>query len=112
MSQKSPQELQRICGRLSLALSVTGIGASHPLSARITTVRRNLTPGDTEYQGDAIAAKQALEAIVAELRNSPESSPPRIVAGTTAIERRSDPEPPAGVPYAIKQIEEAIKLLA
>ena len=74
-----------------LCLARVALGPDHPLSARIRTVERHLTPGDLSWHGDAISAQNDLLAISTDLEQLPEASP--------------------DVNEAIKQIGDAIELL-
>jgi hypothetical protein len=74
-----------------LCLARFALGPDHPLSARIKTVERHLTPGDLSWHGDAVIAQNALVTISADLEQLPGGPP--------------------DVNEAIKQIADAIELL-
>jgi hypothetical protein len=94
-----------------LYLARSALGPEHPLSARIKTVERSLTPGDRLWVGDAIRAQTDLLAISSELEQLPDIVAPRVVSGADGITERAQAEVPPGVNEAIKQIGEAIELL-
>jgi hypothetical protein len=101
-------DLKAIRDHLSLARSA--LGPEHPLAARIKTVERSLTPGDTLWVGEAIRAQTDLLAISTELEHLPEIARPA-VPGSPGIAEGSKTEVPPGVNEAIKQIADAIELL-
>jgi hypothetical protein len=91
-----------------LALARRALGPEHPLSARLQTVVRQLTPGDALWGGDAVRVQADLLAISTELEQLPKvmRSRPNPAAQT--------PDPaglPPGVDEAIKQVGDAIELL-
>jgi hypothetical protein len=102
-------DLKAIRDHLSLAR--LAIGQQHPLSARIRTVERNLTPGDALWRDDAVSAETDLLAILAEIEQLPKVTPPGIASGAEAITEGAHAQVPAGVNEAIKQIGAAIELL-
>jgi hypothetical protein len=83
-------DVKAICDHLSLARAA--LGPEHPLSARIRTIERNLTPGDSLWHGDAVSTQTDLLVILSELE--------RAQAGV-----------PSDVNEAIEQISDAIELL-
>jgi hypothetical protein len=93
-------DLQAI--RDHLCLARLALGPENPLSARIKTVERNLTPGDPWWVGEAIRAQTDLLAISTELEQLPNGMAPT---------ERSQVGVSAGVNEAIKQIGDAIELL-
>src|ERR1700721_2573935 len=94
-----------------LGLARLAVGPEHPLSARIKTVERNLTPGDFLWRDDAVSAETDLLAILAELEQLPEVIPPGVESGAEGIPGRAQAQVPPGVNEAIKQIGAAIELL-
>ena len=79
-------DLQAIREHLSSAR--LALGPEHPLSARIETVERSLTPGDPLWRNDAVSAEKDLLAISTDLEQLPHLIPPHIV--NEAIEHISD----------------------
>ena len=94
-----------------LCLARLAIGQVHPLSARIKTVERNLTPGDSLWRDDAVNAEIDLLAILAELEQLPKVIPPGVASGAEEITERAQAQVAPGVNEAIKQIGAAIELL-
>jgi hypothetical protein len=93
-----------------LALARRALGPKHPLSARLQTVERKLTPGDALWGGDAVSAQADLLAISTELEQLPKVMPAR--ANPEARGPAEGPaEVPPGVNEAIKQVGDAIELL-
>jgi hypothetical protein len=68
-----PMNLRAIRDHLNLARFA--VGQEHPLSAPIKMVGRHLTPGDSLWRDDAIAAESDLLAILAQLERLPEMAP-------------------------------------
>jgi hypothetical protein len=93
-------DLKAIRDHLSLARSA--LGREHPLSSRIETVQRALTPGDALWRDDAVSAENDLLAISTELERLPKVMSSR---------QDAPAEVPPGVNEAIKQIADAIELL-
>lgn len=83
------------------------LGPEHPLSARIKTVERNLTPGDSLWRDDAVSAETQLLAILAELEQLPTAIPP----GSEGTSEHARVQVPTGANEAIEQIGAAIGLL-
>jgi hypothetical protein len=94
-----------------LCLARLAFGQEHPLSARIKTVERNLTPGDSLWRDDAVSAETDLLAILAELEQQPKVIPQGVASGAEGITERAQAQVPPGVNEAIKQIGAAIELL-
>jgi hypothetical protein len=94
-----------------LRLARLAIGQEHPLSARMRTVERNLTPGDALWRDDAVSAETDLLAILGELERLPKVTPPSAASGAEGVIERAQAQVPAGVNEAIKQIAAAIELL-
>jgi len=94
-----------------LCLARLAVGQEHPLSARIKTVERNLTPGDSLWRDDALRAETDLLAILAELEQLPKVVPPDGASGAEGITERAQAQVPPGVNEAIKHIGAAIELL-
>jgi hypothetical protein len=94
-----------------LRLARLAVGQEHPLSARIKTVERNLTPGDSLWRDDAVNAEIDLLAILAELEQLPKLTPPGVASGAGAFTGPAAAQVPPGVNEAIKQIGAAIELL-
>jgi hypothetical protein len=88
-----------------LCLARNALGPAHPLSLRIKTVERNLTPGDPLFRNDAVSAETDLLAISTELEQL------RFVSDGKGITERAQAEVPPGVDDAIKEIADAIELL-
>jgi hypothetical protein len=95
-----------------LCLARLALGPEHPLSARIKTVERNLTPGDPLWCDDAVSAETDLLAILTELEQLPKVIPPRVASGAEGIADRAQAQIPPGVTEAIKQIEAALEIQA
>jgi hypothetical protein len=91
-----------------LALARRALGPEHPLSARLQTVERQLTPGDALWGGDAVRVQADLLAISTELEQLPKVMPSR---PNPAAQTPAPPEVPPGVDEAIKQVGDAIELL-
>jgi hypothetical protein len=86
------------------------LGAEHLLSARLETVERQLTPGDSLWRDDAVSAETSLLAVLTELEQLPKVMPP----DASGREGRTDgvqAQVPPGVNEAIQQIADAIELL-
>jgi hypothetical protein len=83
----------------------------HPIAARLQAIEQSLTPGHPKWHGDAVLVQIELEGVLSELEKVPKSIPPRVVSGTEAITKRSEPQSLPGIDKAIKQIGEAIELL-
>jgi hypothetical protein len=94
-----------------LCLARLAVGQEHPLSARIKTIERNLTPGDSLWRDDAVSAEIDLLAILAELEQLPKITPPGVASGAEGIIELAQAQVPPGVNEAIKQIGAAIELL-
>ena len=94
-----------------LCLARSALGPQHPLSARIKTVERNLTPGDPLWHGEAVAAETDLLAISSELERLPKVRSPRVAPSAQGIAEGAQAEVPPGVNEAIEQIADAIELL-
>ena len=87
------------------------IGEEHTLSARIKTVERNLTPGDSLWRDDAVSAETDLLAVLSELERLPKVARPGVASN---VERSTEPAEavvPPGVNAAIKEIGAALELL-
>jgi len=91
-----------------LALARRALGPDHPLSARLHTVERQLTPGDALWGGDAVRVQDDLLAISTELEHLPKVMPSR---PNPAAQAPAPAEVPPGVDEAIKQVGDAIELL-
>jgi hypothetical protein len=91
-----------------LALARRALGPEHPLSARLQTVERQLTPGDALWGGDAVRVQADLLAISTELEQLPKVMPSR---PNPAVQTPAPAEVPPGVDEAIKQVGDAIELL-
>jgi len=89
-----------------LVLARRALGPEHPLSARLQTVERQLTPGDALWGGDAVRVQADLLAISTELEQLPKVMPSR---PNPAVQAPA--EVPPGVDEAIKQVGDAIELL-
>jgi hypothetical protein len=109
MSLRTANEWLGICVHLILARSA--LDSTDPRAQSIEDVKRNLTPGDSQWTGDDVLARVALEAIVGALLKSPMSTRPASDADTDAVTKPFNPEFPAGIRRAIGEIDEAIKLL-
>ncbi|MGD0493066.1 MAG: hypothetical protein ABSC32_16125 [Steroidobacteraceae bacterium] len=94
-----------------LCLARLALGPEQPLSARIETVERKLTPGDPLWCVDAVSAQSDLLAITTELEQLPKVSLPHPAPGGEGITARALAEVPPGVNEALKQIGDAIELL-
>jgi len=94
-----------------LSKAELAIGQEHPLSARIKTVARNLTPGDRLWCDDALTAQNSLLAILADLEQLPKGLPPPVSPGGEGSAQRAETQVPLGVNEAIEQIGAAIELL-
>ena len=97
--------------RDNLCLARLALGPEHPLSVRLETVERHLTPGDPLFRNDAVSAENDLLAISAELEQLPKIMPPHVVSAARGITGRAVAEVPPGVNDAIKKIADAIELL-
>jgi hypothetical protein len=93
-----------------LALARRALGPEHPLSARLQTVERKLTPGDALWNGDAVRVQADLLAISTDLEQLPKVAPPRGNSVRDPAEA-APAEVPPGVNEAIKQVGDAIELL-
>jgi len=93
-----------------LALARRALGPDHPLSARLQTVERRLSPGDALWGGDAVGVQADLLAISTALEQLPKVMPSQPNPATQAGEW-TQAEVPPGVDEAIKQVGDAIELL-
>ena len=93
-----------------LALARRALGPDHPLSARLQTVERRLSPGDALWGGDAVGVQADLLAISTALEQLPKVMPSQANPATQAGEW-TQAEVPPGVDEAIKQVGDAIELL-
>jgi hypothetical protein len=87
------------------------IGEEHPLSARIKTVERRLTPGDSLWRDDAVSAETDLLAILSELEQLPKVAPPEVGSDVEASTAPAEAVVAGGVNAAIKEIGAALELL-
>jgi hypothetical protein len=87
------------------------IGEEHTLSARIKTVERHLTPGDSLWRDDALSAETDLLAILSELEQLPKVAPPTVPSGAEGTNEQAEAVVPPGVNAAIKEIGAALELL-
>ncbi len=94
-----------------LALARRALGPEHPLSARLHTVERQLTPGDALWGGDAVRVQADLLAISTELEQLPKVRPSRANPAAQTPSEATPAELPPGVDEAIKQVGDAIELL-
>jgi hypothetical protein len=94
-----------------LALARRALGPDHPLSARLQTVERRLSPGDALWGGDAVGVQADLLAISAELEQLPKVMPSQANPATRDPAQWTPAEVPPGVDEAIKQVGDAIELL-
>jgi hypothetical protein len=94
-----------------LALARRALGPEHPLSARLQTVERQLTPGDALWGGDAVRVQADLLAISTQLEQLPKVAPSRANPGAQTPPDSAPAEVPPGVDEAIKQVGDAIELL-
>jgi hypothetical protein len=93
-----------------LRVARLALGAEHPLSARIKTVERQLTPHDSLWCDDAVSAESGLLAILTELEQLPKVMPP-MASGTEGRADGVQAQVAPGVNEAIKQLADAIELL-
>ena len=98
-------DLMRIRAHLSLARVALGI--DHPLSLRITTVERHLTPGSPLWCNDAVSAEADQLAISTELEQLPELMTPGAIKSAEAARAAILPT----VNVVMKHIADAIELL-
>jgi hypothetical protein len=87
------------------------IGEEHKLSARIRTVERHLTPGDSLWRDDALSAQTDLLAILAELEQLPKVAPMGVASGAEGTTEQAEAVVAPGVNAAIKEIGAALELL-
>ncbi len=97
--------------RAHLASARRALGPQHPLSVRLQTVERKLTPGDALWDGDAISVQADLLAISTELEQLPKVMPARPDPAARGAAAETRAEVPPGVDEAIEQLGDAIELL-
>lgn len=96
--------------REHLRLARLALGAEHPLSTRIETIERQLTPGDPLWRDDAVSAENGLLAISTGLEQLPKVMP-AVAPGAARPADGVQAQIPAGVNEAIRHIADAIELL-
>jgi len=89
--------------RAQLSLARVALGIDHPLSLRIVTVERHLTPGSPLWCTDAVSAESDLLALSTGLEQPPELMTPGPSETAEAARARTPPT----VNVAMKHVEDA-----
>jgi len=89
--------------RAQLSLARVALGIDHPLSLRIVTVERHLTPGSPLWCTDAVSAESDLLALSTGLEQPPELMTPGPSETAEAARARIPPT----VNVAMKHVEDA-----